>query len=147
MEPKRSLRVLLADVPEPDAIEIADALEAAGCFAIVLEAVPAAVAARVTEALHVPTIGIGAGPATSGQVLVLQDLLGITTCHLAKFVKRSTVDNPPTVLASARTNVNNPVSCFNRLFVVFDNDQSISKIAKSFQGRNKLAIVALVKTD
>ena len=68
--------------------EDALALEAAGCFAVVLEAVPAPVAARVTEALQVPTIGIGAGDATDGQVLVFHDLLGINTGHTARFVKR-----------------------------------------------------------
>jgi 3-methyl-2-oxobutanoate hydroxymethyltransferase len=52
------------------------ALEAAGCFSVVLEAVPPAVAARVTESLSVPTIGIGAGPDCDGQVLVYHDLLG-----------------------------------------------------------------------
>jgi 3-methyl-2-oxobutanoate hydroxymethyltransferase len=52
------------------------ALERAGCFAVVLEAVPAPVAARVTEALSIPTIGIGAGAACDGQVLVYHDLLG-----------------------------------------------------------------------
>jgi 3-methyl-2-oxobutanoate hydroxymethyltransferase len=54
----------------------AQALEAAGCFSVVLEAVPPAVAARVTDALSVPTIGIGAGPDCDGQVLVYHDLLG-----------------------------------------------------------------------
>jgi 3-methyl-2-oxobutanoate hydroxymethyltransferase len=66
----------------------ARALEAAGCFAVVLEAVPAAVSARVTEALHVPTIGIGAGPACDGQVLVWHDLLGLNDRKPARFVKR-----------------------------------------------------------
>ena len=66
----------------------ARALEAAGCFAIVLEAVPALVAARVTEALTVPTIGIGAGPACDGQVLVWHDLLGLNDRKPARFVKR-----------------------------------------------------------
>ncbi len=58
-------------------LDDAHALEEAGCFAIVLESVPAKVAALVTERLHVPTIGIGAGGDTSGQVLVLHDLLGL----------------------------------------------------------------------
>lgn len=69
-------------------LEDALALQAVGCFAIVFEAVPAAIAEAIVEKLEVPTIGIGAGPATSGQVLVFHDLLGITTGRMAKFVKR-----------------------------------------------------------
>ena len=68
--------------------EDALALEAAGCFAVVLEAVPAPVAARITEALSVPTIGIGAGAATDGQVLVWHDLLGLYEGHAPRFVKQ-----------------------------------------------------------
>ena len=64
------------------------ALEAAGCFAIVLEAVPAPVAAAVTEALGVPTIGIGAGAGCDGQVLVWHDLLGLYEGKAPRFVKR-----------------------------------------------------------
>jgi 3-methyl-2-oxobutanoate hydroxymethyltransferase len=64
------------------------ALEAAGCFAIVLEAVPSPVAAAVTDALEVPTIGIGAGAATDGQVLVWHDLLGLYEGKAPRFVKR-----------------------------------------------------------
>ena len=64
------------------------ALQAAGCFAIVLEAVPARVAARISQALRIPTIGIGAGPACDGQVLVWHDLLGITEGRVPRFVKR-----------------------------------------------------------
>jgi 3-methyl-2-oxobutanoate hydroxymethyltransferase len=64
------------------------ALEAAGCFAVVLEAVPAPVAARVTEALSVPTLGIGSGAACDGQVLVLHDLLGLYPGRSPKFVRR-----------------------------------------------------------
>jgi 3-methyl-2-oxobutanoate hydroxymethyltransferase len=67
--------------------EDALALEAAGCFAIVLEAVPAAVASRVTAGLRVPTIGIGAGAGCDGQVLVWHDLLGFTE-SAPRFVKR-----------------------------------------------------------
>jgi 3-methyl-2-oxobutanoate hydroxymethyltransferase len=69
---------------------VADAreLEAAGCFSVVLEAVPVAVAARITAELTVPTFGIGAGAATDGQVLVYHDLLGLTEGHLPRFVKR-----------------------------------------------------------
>jgi 3-methyl-2-oxobutanoate hydroxymethyltransferase len=69
-------------------LEDALALEAAGCFAIVLEAVPAQVAARVTDALHVPTIGIGAGAQCDGQVLVWHDMLGLYAGHTPRFVKR-----------------------------------------------------------
>jgi 3-methyl-2-oxobutanoate hydroxymethyltransferase len=64
------------------------ALEDAGCFSIVFEAIPAAVAAQVIERLHVPVIGIGAGPATDGQVLVFHDLLGIYDGHAPRFAKR-----------------------------------------------------------
>jgi len=63
-------------------------LEAAGCFAPVLEAVPAAVATQITELLQIPTIGIGAGSGCDGQVLVYHDLLGLTEGHLPRFVKR-----------------------------------------------------------
>ncbi len=66
----------------------AAALQAAGCFSMVLECVPAPLAKSVTEALAIPTIGIGAGPDCSGQVLVLQDLLGMTPDFKPKFVRR-----------------------------------------------------------
>jgi 3-methyl-2-oxobutanoate hydroxymethyltransferase len=69
-------------------VEDALDLEAAGCFALVIEAVPAEVSAVVTERLAIPTIGIGAGPATSGQVLVLNDLLGMFDEFSPRFVKR-----------------------------------------------------------
>jgi 3-methyl-2-oxobutanoate hydroxymethyltransferase len=69
-------------------LEDALALQSVGCFAIVFEAIPAAITEAIVDKLEVPTIGIGAGPATSGQVLVFHDLLGITTGHMAKFVKR-----------------------------------------------------------
>jgi 3-methyl-2-oxobutanoate hydroxymethyltransferase len=72
-------RTLLAD---------ARALEAAGCFSIVLEAVPAAIAARITAALSIPTIGIGAGVDCDGQVLVWHDLLGLYEGQTPRFVKR-----------------------------------------------------------
>ncbi len=64
------------------------ALEQAGCFSLVLEAVPAAVAARVTEALSIPTLGIGSGAECDGQVLVLHDILGLYEGRPARFVKR-----------------------------------------------------------
>jgi 3-methyl-2-oxobutanoate hydroxymethyltransferase len=66
----------------------ARALEAAGCFSLVLEAVPAPVAARITQALSIPTIGIGAGVDCDGQVLVWHDLLGLYEGRTARFVKR-----------------------------------------------------------
>jgi 3-methyl-2-oxobutanoate hydroxymethyltransferase len=68
--------------------EDALALQAVGCFAIVFEAVPAAVTEAIVAKLEVPVIGIGAGPAPAGQVLVFHDLLGITTGRMAKFVKQ-----------------------------------------------------------
>ena len=64
------------------------ALEAAGCFALVLEAVPAPVAARISEALAIPTIGIGAGAETDGQVLVYHDMLGLYEGRSPRFVKQ-----------------------------------------------------------
>jgi 3-methyl-2-oxobutanoate hydroxymethyltransferase len=64
------------------------ALEEAGCFSIVLEAIPAAVAEEITPRVQIPVIGIGAGPATDGQVLVFHDLLGIYDGHVARFAKR-----------------------------------------------------------
>ena len=69
-------------------LEDARALEAAGCFSVVLEAVPAPVATRVTQALAVPTIGIGAGLGCDGQVLVWHDLLGLYDGRAPRFVKR-----------------------------------------------------------
>jgi len=75
----------------PDQAEVllndARALEAAGAFAVVLEAVPAILARTITQALAIPTIGIGAGPACDGQVLVLYDLLGLFEEFVPKFVK------------------------------------------------------------
>jgi len=76
--------------PEAAGRILADAkeLEEAGAFSLVLEGVPAELARRVTKALHIPTIGIGAGAGCDGQVLVLHDLLGLTTERTAKFVKK-----------------------------------------------------------
>jgi 3-methyl-2-oxobutanoate hydroxymethyltransferase len=65
----------------------ARAVEAAGAFAIVLESMPRDLAARITEKLSIPTIGIGAGPDCDGQVLVIHDLLGFGTQHKPKFVR------------------------------------------------------------
>jgi len=64
------------------------ALEDAGAFSIVLEGMPSELARKVTASLHVPTIGIGAGPGTDGQVLVFHDMMGVTTGKAPKFVKR-----------------------------------------------------------
>jgi len=68
--------------------EDALALEAAGCFSLVLEAVPAPIAAHITQALEIPTIGIGAGAACDGQVLVWHDLLGLYEGRPPRFVKQ-----------------------------------------------------------
>jgi 3-methyl-2-oxobutanoate hydroxymethyltransferase len=69
-------------------VDDALALQEAGCFAIVFEAVPSALTEAVMSRLEVPIIGIGAGPATDGQVLVFHDLLGIYDGHAPRFVKR-----------------------------------------------------------
>lgn len=69
-------------------INDADALEKAGCFAIVLEGVPSELARRITEETAIPTIGIGAGPHCDGQVLVINDMLGMYGGHIPKFVKK-----------------------------------------------------------
>lgn len=69
-------------------LEDAKALAAAGCFAVVLEGVPEVLAAKVTAELPIPTIGIGAGPACDGQVLVIHDLLGMSKRPAPKFVRR-----------------------------------------------------------
>ena len=69
-------------------IEGAESLERAGCFAIVAEAIPAAVTRQLTSCISVPVIGIGAGEATDGQVLVFNDLVGLYDAHVPRFVKR-----------------------------------------------------------
>jgi len=66
----------------------AQRLEEAGCFSIVLEKIPAALAKEVSEAISIPTIGIGAGAATDGQVLVSHDALGLSTDFEPRFVRR-----------------------------------------------------------
>lgn len=66
----------------------ARAVEAAGAFAVVLEAVPRDLAARITRELHIPTIGIGAGPDCDGQILVVNDLLGLTFGQTPKFARQ-----------------------------------------------------------
>src|SRR6201990_2744498 len=69
-------------------VEDALALQEAGCFAIVVEAVPSELTEAVMPRIEIPVIGIGAGPATDGQVLVFHDLLGIYDGHAARFVKK-----------------------------------------------------------
>lgn len=66
----------------------ARAVEAAGAFSVVLESMPRDVAARITQALRIPTIGIGAGPECDGQVLVFHDMVGLTLGHRPKFARR-----------------------------------------------------------
>ena len=76
---QREDEVLMAD---------AQAVEDAGAFGVVVECVPAAIAEKLTAALNIPTIGIGAGPGCDGQVLVIHDLLGLTTGYVPSFVKK-----------------------------------------------------------
>lgn len=71
-------------------VEDAIAMEKAGAFSIVLECVPAKLAEKITQAVSIPTIGIGAGPHCDGQVLVINDMLGFFKGHIPKFVKRFT---------------------------------------------------------
>jgi 3-methyl-2-oxobutanoate hydroxymethyltransferase len=69
-------------------LEEAKALEEAGVFCLVLEAIPAPIAARITQEISIPTIGIGAGAECDGQVLVFHDLLGLFDRFVPKFVKQ-----------------------------------------------------------
>jgi 3-methyl-2-oxobutanoate hydroxymethyltransferase len=80
----------------------AAALEAAGAFAIVLEGIPSTLAAKVTRSLAIPTIGIGAGPECDGQVLVVQDMLGLSQGRKPRFVKEFAQLGPLVVEASRR---------------------------------------------
>ncbi len=75
-------------------VDDAKALEDAGCFSIVLEAIPAPLAERITETVQIPTIGIGAGPSCDGQVLVMHDLVGLYDRFTPKFVKQYAKLNP-----------------------------------------------------
>ena len=77
-----------SDADATDLLRQAHMLEDLGCFSIVLECVPAELAARITAALSIPTIGIGAGPDTDGQVLVLHDLWGVDQNRSPRFVRR-----------------------------------------------------------
>lgn len=69
-------------------VEDAHAVQAAGAFSVVLEGIPARLAARISSELSIPTIGIGAGPECDGQVLVIHDILGLCEKYSPKFVKR-----------------------------------------------------------
>lgn len=69
-------------------VDDAQAAQEAGAFAVLLECIPASVAANITRSLRVPTIGIGAGPDCDGQVLVVNDLLGLTSGYVPRFVKQ-----------------------------------------------------------
>ncbi|MCD4690910.1 3-methyl-2-oxobutanoate hydroxymethyltransferase [bacterium] len=82
-------------------LEDARALDDAGCFSIVLEAMPSELGAEITQSVSIPTIGIGAGPDCDGQVLVINDILGYTSGHTPKFV-RSYGDARSLVLDAAR---------------------------------------------
>jgi 3-methyl-2-oxobutanoate hydroxymethyltransferase len=83
----------------------AQAAADAGAFALVLECIPAGIAAKITDALAIPTIGIGAGSSCDGQVLVLHDLLGLTQGYVPSFVRQ---------YASLRTVVSEAVSAYCR---------------------------------
>jgi 3-methyl-2-oxobutanoate hydroxymethyltransferase len=76
------------DITAKKLIDDAKQLEDAGCFSIVLELIPAQLAKDITESIKIPSIGIGAGVYTSGQVLVLQDLLGLTKSFNPKFLRK-----------------------------------------------------------
>ncbi len=83
-------------------IEDARALEQAGCFSIVLEAIPSAIAEKITHSVKIPTIGIGAGKACDGQVLVIHDVLGLYERFTPRFVKQYTKLSEPIRQALAR---------------------------------------------
>jgi len=75
---------------EAQLLSDARTVEEAGAFSVVLEGIPADIAAEITQSISIPTIGIGAGPDCDGQILVIHDLLGMTDRHLPKFVKQYT---------------------------------------------------------
>jgi 3-methyl-2-oxobutanoate hydroxymethyltransferase len=83
-------------------LDDAKALEEAGCFSIVLEAIPAPLAERITQTITIPTIGIGAGPSCDGQVLVIHDLVGLYDRFTPKFVKQFAAINEPIAAALAQ---------------------------------------------
>lgn len=86
-------------------IEDARALEEAGCFSMVLEAIPAPLAEHISREVTIPTIGIGAGPGCDGQVLVIHDLVGFYDRFTPKFVKQYTKINEPIAAALAQYKV------------------------------------------
>jgi len=90
-------------------IDDAKALEDAGCFSMVLEAIPSAIAAMITEAVSIPTIGIGAGVDCDGQVLVTHDMVGLFDRFTPKFVKQYTKisDVISSAIAEFKTDVEN----------------------------------------
>lgn len=88
-------------------IEDAKTLQELGCFSVVLECIPDSAGKRVSEALDIPTIGIGAGKDTDGQVLVLQDMLGVNTGYTPKFVRKFM--NGANMIKSAIQEYNNTV--------------------------------------
>ena len=85
LKERRSIRSFEQRAIEDEKLK---AILEAGCFALVLEKIPAALAKQVTEELQIPTIGIGAGHATDGQVLVGQDMLGMNQGFKPKFLRR-----------------------------------------------------------
>ncbi|MBT7483936.1 3-methyl-2-oxobutanoate hydroxymethyltransferase, partial [Candidatus Peregrinibacteria bacterium] len=91
LKPQETSKMKVKGRSQSEAEEVlkeAQALEAAGCLAVVLECIPSELAQKVTEKLKVPTIGIGAGPHCDGQVLVVSDLMGLYSDFQPKFVKR-----------------------------------------------------------
>lgn len=99
--------------PEAGEIILSEALQLqeAGCFAVVLECVPALLAQKISQALNIPTIGIGAGPHTDGQVLVLHDLLGFNSEFKPKFLK--TYLDGHALVKHALNQYNNEVKAIN----------------------------------
>lgn len=93
-----------SEIQAKQLIEDAKMLEALGCFSIVLECVPEKLAKIISEQLTIPTIGIGAGVGCDGQVLVIQDMLGMYTDMLPKFVKRYAVLKDEITLAVKQYN-------------------------------------------
>ena len=87
MKVKDALKIL-SEEEAKKLIEDAKLLEKAGCFSIVLEKIPADLAAKVTAAVNIPTIGIGAGSDVDGQVLVVHDLIGLTHEFNPRFLRR-----------------------------------------------------------